>query len=287
MVVIAGGVLGIAGAEGNGRRLLPGMLVGVVLLVHVISTANARHRLPWMPLLMVYASFAVLNLRALPWHSVRRRVVVPLVLLLGFVGLSLPQFAPIASELWTRSDDASGVAQPGPAAAHANLGLELMEAGQFEDARRHLERSLSLGLEAAQVHAALGSLALRRADPEAAVRHLRRAVRDEPDLHRVANNLAWLLATSPSKRIRDPEEAIRIAEATVGAMQEPNAAVLDTLAAGYAAAGRFDAAIRTAAAASALARETGDGAQADEFAARLALYRSHTAYIDRSAPAED
>jgi tetratricopeptide (TPR) repeat protein len=296
VLVVASGVLGIAGAEGKGRRLLPGMLLGVVLLVHVISTANARHRLPWMPLLMVYASFALLELRALPWRSVRRRAVVPLVLFLGCFGLSLPEFAPVASELWTRSDDASGVAPPGAprgrsrpdsAAAHANIGLELMEDGRFQDARRHLERSLSLGLEAAEVHAALGSLALRRADPELAVRHLRRAVRDRPDLHSIANNLAWLLATSPSERMRDPEEAIRIAEATVGALQEPNAAMLDTLAAGYAAAGRFDAAIRTAAAASALARETGDAAQADEIAARLVLYRSHTAYIDRPEPAED
>jgi len=73
VLVTAGGVLGIAVAVGRGRKLLPGLLLGIVLLVHVVTTANSRHRLPWMPLLMVYASFAVLQLRTLSWRGPRRR----------------------------------------------------------------------------------------------------------------------------------------------------------------------------------------------------------------------
>ena len=73
VLVTAGGILGIAVAVGRGRKLLPGLLLGIVLLVHVVTTANSRHRLPWMPLLMVYASFAVLQLRTLSWRGPRRR----------------------------------------------------------------------------------------------------------------------------------------------------------------------------------------------------------------------
>ncbi len=73
VLVTVGGVLGIAVAPGRCRKLLPGLLLGIVLLVHVVTTANSRHRLPWMPLLIVYASFAVHELRRLTWRSLRRR----------------------------------------------------------------------------------------------------------------------------------------------------------------------------------------------------------------------
>jgi 4-amino-4-deoxy-L-arabinose transferase-like glycosyltransferase len=72
-LVIVGGVLGIAVAAGRGRRLLPGLLLGIVLLVHVVTTANSRHRLPWMPLVIAYASFAVLQLPTVMRHGLRRR----------------------------------------------------------------------------------------------------------------------------------------------------------------------------------------------------------------------
>jgi hypothetical protein len=293
LLVLIGGVLGIAGAEGHGRRLLPALLLGLVLLVHVITMANARHRLPWMPLLIAYASFAALHLRTLTRRAVLWRGFPPLLLLLAFVGLSLPEFRPIASGLWAGSDDGFAAGWPAmpraadPATAHAYRGLALMQAGPSEEARRHLEQALSLGHESGAVHAALGTLAMRRGEAEVAVRHLRAALRHRPDLHGAANNLAWLLATNPSAPVRDPEEAIRLAEATRAAMSAPPATVIDTLAAAYAAAGRFDEAIGTATEAAALARESGDGTLADEIEARLALYRSGTAYVDRAGPAED
>jgi Flp pilus assembly protein TadD len=113
-------------------------------------------------------------------------------------------------------------------------------------------------------------LALERREPEPAVRHLREGLRLRPDQPSAANNLAWLLATNPSEQIRNPEESM-----------------LDTLAAAYAAAGRFEAAIRTASEAIDVAREDDDGALANEIETRLALYRSHRAYVERSPLAPD
>ncbi len=57
-----------------------------------------------------------------------------------------------------------------------------------------------------------------------------------------ANCLAWLLATCPDEEIRDGERAIAIAKEVVAKEASPGR--LDTLAAAYAAAGRFDDAIR-------------------------------------------
>jgi len=177
--------------------------------------------------------------------------------------------------------------RPGFAEAHANLGFALMQVERPEAARRHLEQALSLGLESAEVHTALGMLALQRRDGESAVRHLREGLRLRPDQPSAANNLAWLLATSPSERVRDAEESIRIVEAMATTVKGNRGAVLDTLAAAYAAADRFEAAIRTASEAADVAREDGDDALANEIETRLALYRSHRAYVERSPLAQD
>lgn len=58
-----------------------------------------------------------------------------------------------------------------------------------------------------------------------------------------ANSLAWVLATCPDDEIRDGERAIAIAKEVVEKEVSPRG--LDTLAAAYAAAGRFDDAIYT------------------------------------------
>lgn len=67
------GVIGIASAEGADRRWLPLLLFGVVLAIHVLSNSVSRFRLPWMPLLLVYASSAALDLprslRRMSWKA--------------------------------------------------------------------------------------------------------------------------------------------------------------------------------------------------------------------------
>lgn len=58
---------------------------------------------------------------------------------------------------------------------------------------------------------------------------------------KLANNLAWALATAGDPEIRDPEKAVRLAREAVDATGDP--AIIDTLAAAYAAVGRFDEAV--------------------------------------------
>jgi hypothetical protein len=63
----------------------------------------------------------------------------------------------------------------------------------------------------------------------------------------VRNDLAWFLATSSDPGIRQPEEAVRLAESLVHEVENPDPNWLDTLAAAYSAAGRFEEATQVAA----------------------------------------
>ena len=92
--------------------------------------------------------------------------------------------------------------------------------------------------------------------------------------------LAWLLATHPDPDIREPLNAIEVAEGLRrdGKRLEPDQ--LDTLAAAYAAAGRFPEAGLTASAAAQLARNTDRPELAQEIEARLLLYRAQRPFIE-------
>jgi len=84
------------------------------------------------------------------------------------------------------------------------------------------------------------------------------------------------------ENVRDPERALELAERARDAPGSDTAAVLDALAAAYAAAGQFDDAADTAAKAQVGARESGDAGLADRIGKRLAAYRRGE--IDRETP---
>jgi hypothetical protein len=66
------GVVGMAGSRDRGRRALPAMILGVVCVIHVIANATPRFRVPWIPLLAIYASYSVVHWRSLrPGRSPR------------------------------------------------------------------------------------------------------------------------------------------------------------------------------------------------------------------------
>jgi TPR repeat protein len=103
------------------------------------------------------------------------------------------------------------------------------------------------------------------------VAYYREALNRDGDHPAATNNLAWLLATSRDPNVRDPAGAVAHAErAALRGGSDPRA--LDTLAAAYAAAGRYDDAVRVA---SSAREKTPDGSPlAVELESRLELYRS-------------
>ena len=96
----------------------------------------------------------------------------------------------------------------------------------------------------------------------------------------VRNDFAWELAVSPAAELRDGAFAVEIMERATA--ERPTPAYIDTLAAAYAEAGRFDDAMRAQQRAiDALPRDASAESR-DVFLERLDLYRSGQPY--REAP---
>lgn len=167
---------------------------------------------------------------------------------------------------------------PDHAGSHNNLGAMLHIAGRLDEAAVHYRRAVELRPDSAEAHNNLGRLlSLQRRDAEA-VTEFRRALALNGDLASALSGLGWVLATSSDRAIRQPAEAVRVAERAADLTQRQDASVLDTLAAADAAAGDFARAAAAARAALDVATHTGQTALAGQIRARLALYERRQAY---------
>jgi 4-amino-4-deoxy-L-arabinose transferase-like glycosyltransferase len=101
--VLVGAVVGIAGASGRGRRLLPCLVFASVAAVHVLANATARFRMPWLPLLIVYASYALLHPREVRANLRGPALYAALAVLLFYAGVCIPHFRADAVRLWNQS----------------------------------------------------------------------------------------------------------------------------------------------------------------------------------------
>ena len=166
---------------------------------------------------------------------------------------------------------------PDSVEAMGRYGIALGLAGRYAEARPHMLRALDAHPGIAELHLSLSIIEAKQGNPRESVHYGREALRLLPDSVEAANNLAWLLATCHDSSLREPDEAIRLIENIALESQDPN--LLDTLAAAYAAAGRFDAATSTANHAVARAEALDMKASASEFRARISLYRRGKPYI--------
>ncbi|MGB9624875.1 MAG: tetratricopeptide repeat protein, partial [Phycisphaerae bacterium] len=172
--------------------------------------------------------------------------------------------------------------RPHSALAHANLALVLMKLGRAEEAVAHWERAVSLDSMHPdwQAHLADALLALGRT--EQAIRQYRAVLAVRPDSPGVCNNLAWVLATRG--RPSDAAEAVQLAQRACQATGWRDATALDTLAAAYAAQGRFAEAVETVR--RGIDRAVSGGRQdlVADMNDRLRLYRTGRPYRDSAAP---
>ncbi|MBW2666162.1 MAG: hypothetical protein JRE13_07715 [Deltaproteobacteria bacterium] len=129
-------------------------------------------------------------------------------------------------------------------------------------------------------HSYLGAALLEQGRTADAIHEFEIALQLRSDLLTVSNNLSWVLATTPEAHLRDPAGAITAGENAALLTEHADPAVLDTLAAAYASAGRFADAARTLEQAIKISREHESEASVREFVDRLALYRERRAYVE-------
>jgi protein O-mannosyl-transferase len=174
--------------------------------------------------------------------------------------------------------------QPTNAAVQDSLAGLLLRQGREDQALVHFQKAAQIDPTLLSAHRDLGNLLLRRGAVDEAMLHYRRALAIQPTNVVILNNLAWVLATSPKNAIRSGAKAIELAEQAERLSGGRNPSVLETLAAAYAEAGRFPAAVTTAQRALELATSQTNQAQMESLQAQIELYRSGAPFRDRSQP---
>jgi len=162
--------------------------------------------------------------------------------------------------------------------AFNNLGVLLIQQGKTAEARECYTQALQHNPRFAEAHSNLGNVYLQLGPVEQAICHYEQALQLKPDLPDALNNLAWTLATREVANAPEPAYAVDLAERACQLSDHKKPDHLDTLAACYAAAGRFDDAIRAAQNAIGLAEASGQTPMAQEIRQRLQLYEQSRAY---------
>jgi tetratricopeptide (TPR) repeat protein len=114
-----------------------------------------------------------------------------------------------------------------------------------QEAIPYARRAIQLSRNNAIIQGLLGALLSGTGQFSEALVHLEIAFAANPSDVTVANNLAWILATSPESKQRDGLRAVRLAELVCKATAYESPPLLETLAAAYAEVGKFDQAIST------------------------------------------
>jgi len=167
---------------------------------------------------------------------------------------------------------------PNHYSAHNNLGVALLEKKNIDEAIEEFRQALRLKPTYAKAHNNLAKAFYRQHRQEEAVAHWSQAVRLRPNWAEPHNNLAWVLATAQDVKLRNPSEAVRLAQLACELTDNKRPAMLDTLATAYAAGERFPDAVLTARKAVALALSLGKKELAQSIQDRLKLYQTQQPY---------
>ena len=115
--------------------------------------------------------------------------------------------------------------------------------GDFDKAIDDYNKALEIRPRYAEAYNNRGYAHTQKGDLQAALDDYSKALEINPLFVDAYNNKAWILATTDDKQLRNSAEAIMLAQKAVEI--DSNVASLDTLAAAYAAAGNYEAAIET------------------------------------------
>ena len=168
--------------------------------------------------------------------------------------------------------------KPDAVPAHENLARLVMGLKNPDAAIRLLTEAIQINPNIALTHCNLALAYKSKGRTEEAIMHFREALQIKPGWEKPMAGLAWVLATHSDPKFRNPQEALSLALRACELVYYEDPRFLDTLAAAYAAAGRFKDAVATAEKAIQLTA-SGDNKQRHQtIRNRLDLYRQQKPY---------
>ncbi|MBM4104026.1 MAG: tetratricopeptide repeat protein [Planctomycetes bacterium] len=170
--------------------------------------------------------------------------------------------------------------KPDFAEAYYNLGNTYVNLGRYQEAIEAYRQAIRLKPDYAKAHYDLANALLSEGNFSEAISYIKRSLEIQPDDFGIKNNLAWMLAVCPDPAVRNPSEAIRLAQEACTATNSMNPSLLDTLGVAYASAGRFAEAIETARTALTLVDAAERSTLKDDILYHLAFYTQGKPYIE-------
>ena len=162
---------------------------------------------------------------------------------------------------------------PDYAQAHNNLGALLQLEGQQDAALEHYRRASALRPDNVEARTNLAQLLSIRGRAAEAAAQFAEALALKADNVQALAGLAWIRATAADSALRNSAEAIRLAERADEATRHQDVTAIDSLAAAYASAGRYEEALRIARAGLSLATAAGQIGAAEQLRQRIELYQ--------------
>ena len=169
--------------------------------------------------------------------------------------------------------------------AHFLKAAVLVLVKRQDDALQQIDESIKLARKSNVSYTLLGQLYSSKARTcidahryEDAKRALDSSIHVDPNDTTSMNDLAWLLATAPEPRVRNPHRAVSLAQKCCGLNHWTNAYSIDTLAAAYASAGNFGQAVRYQQLAMQTLNKSERAEQLTAMQDRLKLYSNHEPY---------
>ena len=158
--------------------------------------------------------------------------------------------------------------------AYKNRAAANIAKGQYSQAARDLGKAIELNPTDPLTYKDRGKILHRLGKVKQALDHYRQALQLRPDWPEVLNNLAWILATNQDPKIRDGNQALRLAKRACQLENYKAFATVDTLAVAYAELGKFEQALETAKTAMQLAQKAGLTQFAQDISRRMDLYKA-------------
>jgi tetratricopeptide (TPR) repeat protein len=167
---------------------------------------------------------------------------------------------------------------PSLAVAHQQLGVALLRVGKLSDAENALREALKKDDGDPESYHDLGMVLFEQGRAEEAIAAWRQALQLQPQSVRYRAGLdqarAWTLATAPQADARGAAQALELAESACRATGYMEPDFVATLAAAYAANGRFAEAVTAARRAAILAAEAGRKPLAERIEGRIKRYEA-------------